>query len=121
MDRLTLMFEQQENFMNLLKEKRNFPDFPVDIYAKEGQKFCKLIAYEAMGELFEAIQHLQNSKSHRETEVTNLEKEKYCEELSDCLHYLFEVMILSGISEDEIFHAFMRKGKVNEERILSGY
>ena len=121
MDRLKSMFDQQENFMNLLREKRNFPNFPVDIYAKEGQKFCKLIAYEAMGELFEAIQHLQNSKSHRETNVTTLEREKYCEELGDCLHYLLEVIILSGISDDEIYEAFMKKGKVNVDRILNGY
>ena len=59
-DRLSQMFEQQRQFMDLLRERRNFPDFPVDLSSKNGQKFCKSIAYEMMGEIFEAIQELKN-------------------------------------------------------------
>ena len=72
-DKLDEMFSQQESFMRLLQKKRNFPQFPVDLETKEGQKFCKSIVYEIMGELFESVQHLKNSKDHR---ITNVSKSR---------------------------------------------
>ena len=118
---LTLMLEQQEYFMRLLQEKRGFPDFPVDLTVKKNQKFLKDIAYEAMGELFEAIQHLKNSKSHRATEVFQFDRAEYLEELVDSLHYFFEIVIASGISTEELFDAYMKKGQINVDRINNGY
>ncbi len=120
-DKLELMLEQQLEFMNLLKETRGFPNFPVDLTSKDGQKLLKTISFEAMGELFEAVQHLKNSKAHRATEVSELNREEYLEELTDCLHYFFEIVLASGISSDELFDAYMKKGQINFERIKKGY
>lgn len=114
------MFEQQRQFMDLLRERRNFPDFPVDLSSKNGQKFCKSIAYEMMGEIFEAIQELKNSKDHRETEQ-GFDKQSLVTEFADALHYFNEILILMDVSPEELFDAYMKKGKVNEERIKSGY
>lgn len=121
MDKLSSMMDQQRDFMRLLHEKRGFPEFPVDLAVKSNQKFLKDIAYEAMGELFEAIQHLKNSKSHRATEVSQFDRAEYLEELVDSLHYFFEIVIASGISTDELFEAFMKKGQINVDRINNGY
>lgn len=120
-DKLDEMFQQQEEFMRLLQRERGFSDFPVDLTSKKGQKFLKGIAYEAMGELFEAVQHLRNSKSHRTTEVSQIDRAAYVEELVDSLHYFFEVVIASGISSQELFDAYIAKGKVNVSRIENGY
>jgi len=121
MDKFEKMWEQQEGFMNLLHKKRGFPKFPVDIYSKDGQKFLKTISHECMGELFEANQELKNCKSHRATEVSLFNKEAYVEELADSMHYLFEIIIASGVTLDEFYDAYMSKGKKNFQRIEDGY
>ena len=120
-DKLKEMWDQQENFMKLLQEKRGFPSFPVDPTSKSGQKFLKGITHECMHELFEANQALKNSKDHRETDISDFNREHYVEELVDALHYFFEIAILSGVSMDELFNAYINKGNTNVQRIENGY
>lgn len=120
MDRLKEMFAQQESFMRLLQETRGFPDFPVDLASKAGQKLLKNISYECADELHEARQHLKN-KDHRATLINQIDRQEYVEELVDALHYFFEIVLASGISEDELFEAYIEKGRINEERIKNGY
>lgn len=118
---LRAMFAQQRDFMNLLRDRRNFPEFPVDILSKPGQKLCKDIAHDAMDELHEALQHLKNSKQHRATEVREFDRHQYLEELVDVLHFFFELCIVSGVTDDELYDAYIEKGLINEKRINSGY
>ena len=119
--RLQHMWDQQEQFMRLLQEKRGFPEFPTDISSKEGQKFLKDITHHMMDELFEAGQHLKNSKSHRATLIPEVDKAAYKEELVDALHLYFELVIASGITLDELVEAYLAKGGVNVARIRGGY
>jgi len=121
MDKLQEMWSQQEDFMNLLKTRRNFPEFPVDMTTKSGQKFLKGITHECMHELFEANLLLKNSKDHRMTDVSDFSREDYVEELVDALHYFFEIAISSGVSMDELHDAYMKKGRINIDRIENGY
>lgn len=107
--------------MHLLQEKRGFPAFPVDIASKPGQRFCKGVAHEAMGELFEAVQELKNSKGHRATDVQEFDRDHYIEELVDSLHYFMELVIASGVTADELYDAYMKKGDINTQRINGGY
>lgn len=107
--------------MLLLKERRGFPEFPVDITSKEGQRFLKGITHDCMDELFEANQHLKNSKNHRATEVKEIDRGAYVEELVDALHFFFEIAISSGVTLDELHDSYMKKGRINEHRIKSGY
>lgn len=120
-DRLSEMWQQQHDFMKLLCERRGFPQFPVDMKTKVGQRFLKGITYDCMDELFEANQELKNSKGHRATEISELDREAYVEELTDALHYFFEIVIASGVTLDEMHEAYMKKGEVNRKRIESGY
>jgi len=120
-DRLAVMWEQQKSFMRLLQEKRNFPDFPTDITSKKGQQFLKDIRNHMMEELFEAGQHLKNAKSHRATELPDVDREAYKEELVDALHLYFELVIASGLDVDELFDAYLAKGDINFDRIRNGY
>lgn len=120
-DDLEVMWTQQEEFMRVLQQKRNFPEFPVDITSKLGQKFLKGIAQDCMHELFEAIQHLKNSKDHRATEITTINREAFLEEMVDALHFFFEVVIAAGVSREELIEAYITKGEINVERINDGY
>jgi len=120
-DRFSQMWEQQLSFMKLLQEKRNFPQFPADITSKQGQQFLKDIRNHLMEELFEAGQHLKNAKSHRATELPEVDREAYIEELVDALHLYIELVIASGVTVDELHEAYMKKGNINFDRIKGGY
>ncbi len=120
-DRLTQMWAQQTDFMRLLQLKRGFPDFPTDITSKKGQQFLKDIRNHLMEELFEAGQHLKNAKSHRATDLPEVDREAYKEELVDALHLYFELVIASGVTLEELHDAYMAKGDVNFNRIRDGY
>lgn len=115
------MWDQQEDFMRLLQKERNFPEFPVDLKTKKGQKFVKDISHDCMHELFEAIHMLKNSKDHRITDLGGIDEDEFKEELSDSLHFFVEVCISAGISYNDIYEAYMKKGKINVERIKNGY
>jgi len=120
-DRLSLMWSQQAEFMKLLQQKRGFPEFPTDITSKSGQQFLEGISFHLMKELFEAGQHLRNAKSHRATEIKEVDRDAYKEELVDVLHLYFELCIAAGISLKELCDAYLQKGEINVNRILSGY
>ena len=118
---MKVLWDQQLAFMRLLQEKRGFPQFPVDITSKPGQRLLKDITHHMMDELFEAGQHLKNAKSHRATLVPEVDREAYKEELVDALHLYFELIIASGITLEELCEAYLAKGDVNVRRIESGY
>jgi hypothetical protein len=120
-DKMELMWKQQEEFMKLLQQNRGFPEFPTDITSKKGQQFLKEIRNHMMEELFEAGQHLKNAKSHRVTDIPEIDREAYKEELVDALHLYFELVIASGISLDELVDAYMKKGDTNFNRISGTY
>lgn len=116
------MFKQQHEFMLLLQKHRNFPEFPVDTSSKDGQKLCKTIAYDAMGELFEVIQELKHSKDHRKTDLSDqFDRSKVIEELVDCMHYFVELCLLLDVDWKEFHQQYMAKGNVNFDRINRGY
>lgn len=118
---LTELFQAQENFMKLLQEKRNFPQHPIDLSTKAGQRFVKEISHDCMHEMFEAIQLLVDSKPHRNTLVGTFDREAFLEELADVLHYFLEISILVGITPVELYKAYMKKGTINFARILENY
>jgi hypothetical protein len=120
-DRLARMWDQQVDFMKLLQVKRGFPEFPTDLASKKGQQFLKDIRNHLMEELFEAGQHLKNAKSHRATEIPEVDRAAYKEELVDALHLYLELVIASGITVEELVEAYMAKGDVNVKRIKDGY
>jgi len=120
-DKLQNMFDQQKEFMLLLKKHRNFPSWPIDITTKKGQQFCREIVFNSVEEYFEALQHLKNWKSHRVTEIKNIQRDKFIEELCDMLHYFIELSIVVGVSPEELYNAYMKKGEINESRIKTGY
>ena len=118
---LRYMFQKQIEFMNLLRKNRIHPEFPVDMSTKEGQRYVKDIAHDCMHELFEAVHLLKDAKKHRKTIVGGFDRDAFLEELADTLHYFIGLCALSNVSADDLYEAYMKKGTINVERVLSGY
>lgn len=115
------LWETQEEFMRLLQQKRNFPEFPVNLDEKSGQRIVKEVINDCMGELFEASYLLKNSKNHRLTDTGSLDVANFVEELVDAQKFLIEILILSGISVETFKEVFDRKSETNFKRINEGY
>ena len=120
-DKFQSMFDQQREFLELLRDERDHPVFPLNLSIKENQQFLKSLSHECMHELFESNMLLKNSKKHRNTEFSEFDRDSYVEELSDVLHYLIGILIYSGVSSEEMYEMYMKKGKVNIDRIKGGY
>lgn len=122
-DKLVQMFEMQESYMRLLaKIRSDFPqEWPIEPSVKANQLEMRDLIFNSMGELFEMIQELKNSKKHRQTEVKDMDRDKFLEEAVDAFKFFLEVMILVGVTPDEFFGAYVKKDQTNIERIKRGY
>ena len=107
--------------MQLLKEHRGFSGWPVDISTKTGQKECRDIGLNSIEEFFEALAHLKNWKKHRKSEVQEFDRAAFLEELSDMTHYFVELLLMLGVTPEEFYCAYMKKGEINEKRIKGNY
>jgi len=122
-DRLDSMFFLRESFMKTLKQKKSDigPSWPVDLGDKESQQHIRDMALRGVEEMFEALQHLKNWKPHRLTEVTEFNREEFLEEIVDAFNYFLSVLVLVGVSSEELFDAYEKKDRVIRERVRSGY
>jgi hypothetical protein len=123
-DKLEDIFIKRKDFMNLIQKK--FPDsyprnWPVDISKKSSQKILRETALKGVEEMFEALQHLKNWKSHRETNMPEINKEEFLEEIVDAFNYFFSLIILSGVDVNEFYNAFNKKNEIIIRRLEKGY
>ena len=123
-DKLDEVFRMQEAFMHVLQKRDGtdvMPAWPVDLTKKSSQQLCKSLAFDSMGELFEAVQHLKNSKPHRKTEIKEFDRESFKEELIDAFKYFLELLIFAGVTPTEFFEAYVKKDAVIHKRVTGGY
>lgn len=122
-DKLTDIFSKREEFMELIKDKfiDTYPSWPVDLSTKKAQITCRETALKGVEEMFEALGHLKNWKPHRQTEVPEIDREKFLEEIVDAFNYFFSLMILIGVDVDEFYNAFLYKDKIIRNRLSKGY
>lgn len=122
-DMLSEVFAKRESFMYLIKEK--FPDaytdWPVNISEKSSQAIIRETALKGVEEMFEALGHLKNWKPHRETDVPEINREEFLEEIVDAFNYFFSLMILIGVDVDEFYSAFLKKDTIIRDRLNQGY
>ena len=109
--------------MRMIKTKfeDTYPSWPVDLSSKNSQKVCRETALKGVEEMFEALGHLKNWKPHRETEVPQVDREEFLEEIVDSFNYFFSLIILIGVDVDEFYSAFKKKDKIIRDRLLNGY
>ncbi len=109
--------------MSLIREKipDTYPQWPVDLSEKQSQVTCRETALKGVEEMFEALQHLKNWKPHRITEVPEINREEFLEEIVDAFNYFFSLMILIGVDVDEFYSAFNKKDDIIKRRLEKGY
>ncbi len=122
MDKLEKIFELRESFMTSLKESKphTTPAWPVDLSDKLSQQHLRDTALKGVEEMFEALQHLKNWKPHRTTEVKDFNRDEFLEEVVDAFNYFFSLLVLTGVSADELFDAYSKKDKIIHDRLKTG-
>lgn len=122
-DKLHHMFELREQFMRALKAQKTgiYPKWPLDLTEKKSQQTVRDTALKGVEEVFEAMQHFKNWKSHRVTEDRNFDREEFLEEMVDAFNYFFSVLVLTGVTADELYDAYVAKDTVIHDRLKTGY
>ena len=119
-DRLSEMFRLQAEFMAMLLDRGKLPLYPLDLTTKDGQGWINRTVWDSVRELAEAAQHLKN-KLHRSTDDRSFDRAAYLEELADAHAFFLEALIMSGVSHEEFYEAFVSKNAVVRKRLLEGY
>lgn len=123
-DRLQSMFVMRETFMNALRSQKpdTYPaEWPIDITKKESQRLCRDLARCGVEEVFEATQHFKNAKQHRQSEVSDFDRDAVVEEMVDAFNYFLSMLILMGVTDEELFDMFCKKDSVIHDRLTNGY
>lgn len=121
--KLKLMFDKRLEFINQMKDSLpdSYPEFPLDMSKKSSQQVCRDLALKGVEEMFEALQHLKNWKPHRKTDVPEIDKDEFLEEIVDAFNYFYSMLIVTGFNEEDLFDAFLVKHNVITERLKNGY
>lgn len=122
-DKLDVMFSLRESFMKALKEKNpnEYPEWPIDLSDKQSQQHARDMALRGVEEMFEALQHLKNWKPHRQTQITEFDRDEFVEEVVDAFNYFFSVLVLTGVTSDELFRMYKKKDMIIRDRLNTGY
>ena len=122
-DRLSEIFDRRESFMLRLREfmPESSPAWPVDLSTKENQQHVRDMALRGVEEMFEALQHLKNWKPHRQTEITEFDRDEFLEEIVDAFNYFLSILVLTGFSADDLMNGYRKKDKIINSRLETGY
>ena len=123
MDKLDQMFKLRELFMESMKEAKPgiYPDWPVDIKQKENQQLLRDTALKGVEEMFEALGHLKNWKPHRNTEIEDFDRDEFLEEIVDAFNYFLSILVLTGVTSEELFATYVKKDDIIHKRLQTGY
>jgi len=123
MDKLDQMFEKRQRFMKLLKNKKptEYPTWPINLADKQDQQHVRDMALRGVEEMFEALQHLKNWKPHRDTEITEFNKDEFLEEVVDAFNYFLSVLVLTGVTSEDLYDMYCLKDSVIHKRLETGY
>ena len=123
-DKLEDIFHKRNSFMKEIQSKfpNSYPEqWPINISEKSSQTILRETALKGVEEMFEALQHLKNWKSHRETDMPEIDREEFLEEIVDAFNYFFSLMILIGVDVNEFYNAFNAKDEIIRRRLDKGY
>jgi hypothetical protein len=117
------MFTLRKEFMSKLLDKfpNYYPEWPVDPTKKENQRLLRDINLKGVEEMFEAIQHLKNSKDHRISNIEDFNKEEYLEECIDAFNFFLTSLVLLGFTSEDIISMYQKKHEIIKKRLENGY
>ena len=115
---LSDMFKLREEFMlEICKVYPGaYPEWPVDLSKKENQQALRETSFRSMEELFEALLHLKNWKSHREG-TAEFNKDEFLEEMIDAFNYYLAILVMSGVDSNQFLEAFKSKHNIIMDRL----
>lgn len=119
-DKLDKIFAKQKEFIDMLVEHDKFPEYPVDLTTKPGQRLVKEVAFNMIEELMEASFTLKN-RQHKLSEDTELDFDHFLEELGDAMAYFVEILIVCGVTPQQLYDEYSRKNAIVKQRLESGY
>ena len=122
-DKLNQIFKMRSTFMHMLQDKfpDSYPSWPVDLSTKKAQITCRETALKGVEEMFEALQHLKNWKPHRKTEMPEINREEFLEEIVDAFNYFFALLVIVDCDEEKLYSAYKKKDAIIRKRLYNGY
>lgn len=123
--KLKEMFDLRKSFIERMQKERpgSYP-IPVplkDLSDKDSQIVCRDLALKGVEEMFEALQHLKNWKSHKLTEDRSFNKEEFLEEIVDAFNYFMALLVVVDVDEEKLFEAYVKKDQKIRKRLDEGY
>ena len=116
MDKLEQLFEWQKDFMKIIGmgeiEKCN-------IDTLKGQEIIRATTFFLTEELYEAMNLLK--KKPWRNNPPDTDKNAFKEELIDAFHFFLELMVLSGLTAEDLYHIYFSKMMKNIDRQNKGY
>lgn len=104
----------------MLVEHDKFPEYPVDLTTKAGQRLVREVAFNTIEELMEACFTLKN-RQHKLTDDTDFDRDHFVEELGDTFAFFVEIMLVCGITADQLYEEYSRKNSIVKQRLADGY
>lgn len=122
-DKLDEMFRLRQEFMYSIKEKfpSSYPEWPVDVSKKRTQKHIRETTLKGVEEMFEALQHLKNWKTHKLRGSKDFDREEFLEEFVDAFNYFFAVLVMLGVTPEELFNSYVAKDSKIHDRLRGKY
>ena len=124
MDKLESMFQMRREFMTALSAHvpNAYPQLPIDLSSKKSQQHFRDLALRGVEEIFEALQHLKNTKPHRVTEINDpVDVEAFKEEMVDAFNFFFTLLILMDVDANDLYRTFVMKDEIIHQRIKNRY
>lgn len=97
---------------------------PTKLTGEDRVEYVRMNVLAAVDELMEMLHHVNGWKNwqterSRAGEIADLQA--YVEEGVDVLHFVANLLNVSGIEDDALDHLFARKQKLNARRQVEGY
>ena len=122
-DDLKKMFRLREDFMLAIQAKypSSYPEWPVDVSKKRSQKALRETALKGVEEMFEALQHLKNWKTHKQKGSKDFDRAEFLEEMVDAFNYFFAMFVMLGVTPEEFMEAYEEKNLKIHKRLKGTY
>ena len=97
--KLEKMFKLRNDFITEISacQPGSYPELPIDLKNKRSQQFCRDLA------------------------LRGVNKDEFLEEIVDALNYFFSLLIATGIDENDLYDAYIKKHQVIKSRLSNGY
>ena len=123
-DKLEDIFHKRNSFMKEIQSKfpNSYPaQWPINISEKSSQTILRETALKGVEEMFEALGHLKNWKPHRNTEIEEFDRDEFLEEIVDAFNYFLSILVLTGVTSEELFATYVKKDDIIHKRLQTGY